>query len=154
MHIAHLARAENELLASALEDKLRFVLREHVRGAVVLLRQLLLPLHHFAGEANDHVVLNHLAPFLLSKLLLQRLKKSAPARIITTASQAHHGAHIPFDDPNAERSYRGFGRYCETKLANILFTIELARRLDGTGVTANCFPPRYSCPLHGGNDRA
>src|SRR5262249_39295018 len=57
MHIAHLARPENELLASALEDKLRFVLREHVRGAVVLLRQLLLPLHHFAGEANDHVVL-------------------------------------------------------------------------------------------------
>src|SRR5262249_56779921 len=54
---AHLARAENELLASALEDKLRFVFREHVRGAVVLLRQLLLPLHHFAGEANDHVVL-------------------------------------------------------------------------------------------------
>src|SRR6266404_9282893 len=57
MHIAHLARAENELLASALEDKLRFVFREHVRGAIVLLRQLLLPLHHFAGEANDHVVL-------------------------------------------------------------------------------------------------
>src|SRR6516164_6028138 len=57
MHIAHLARAENELLASALEDKLRFVSREHVRGAVVFLRQLLLPLHHFPGEANDHVML-------------------------------------------------------------------------------------------------
>src|SRR6516225_1873624 len=57
MHIAHLARAENELLASALEDKLRFVFREHVRGAVVLLRQLLLPLHHLAGEANEHIVL-------------------------------------------------------------------------------------------------
>jgi NAD(P)-dependent dehydrogenase (short-subunit alcohol dehydrogenase family) len=84
---------------------------------------------------------NHLAPFLLSKLLLHRLKESAPARIITTASQAHQGAHIPFDDLNAERSYRGFGRYCETKLANILFTTELARRLDGTGVTANCFYP-------------
>ena len=84
---------------------------------------------------------NHLAPFLLSKLLLQRLKESAPARIITTASQAHQGAHIPFDDLNAERSYRGFGRYCETKLANILFTTELARRLAGTGVTANCFHP-------------
>ena len=55
---------------------------------------------------------NHLAPFLLSKLLLQRLKESAPARIITTASQAHRGARIPFDDLNAERSYRGFGRYC------------------------------------------
>src|SRR5512132_445434 len=57
MHIAHLPRANNELLASPLEDELRFVFREHVRGAVVLLRQLLLPLHHFAGEANDHVVL-------------------------------------------------------------------------------------------------
>jgi NAD(P)-dependent dehydrogenase (short-subunit alcohol dehydrogenase family) len=54
---------------------------------------------------------NHLAPFLLSKLLLHRLKESAPSRIITTASQAHQGAHIPFDDLNAERSYRGFGRY-------------------------------------------
>src|SRR5215470_4467089 len=90
---------------------------------------------------------NHLAPFLLSKLLLQRLKESAPARIITTASQAHRGARIPFDDLNAERFYRGFGRYCETKLANILFTTELARRLDGTGVTANCFH-RHDPLLH------
>jgi len=49
--------------------------------------------------------------------------------------------HIPFDDLSAERSYRGFGRYCETKVANVLFTTELARRLDGTGVTANCFHP-------------
>src|SRR2546425_8577540 len=57
MHIAHLARAENELLASLLEDELRFVLREDMRGAVVFLRQLLLPLHHFAGQTNDHVVL-------------------------------------------------------------------------------------------------
>jgi hypothetical protein len=72
---------------------------------------------------NDGIELtwavNHLAPFLLSKLLLDRLKESAPARIITTASQAHQRAHIPFDDLNAERSYRGFGRYCETKLANV-----------------------------------
>src|SRR5262249_4834191 len=57
MHIAHLAQAENELLASPLEDELRFVFREHVRGAVVFLSQLLLPLHHLPGEANDHVVL-------------------------------------------------------------------------------------------------
>jgi NAD(P)-dependent dehydrogenase (short-subunit alcohol dehydrogenase family) len=84
---------------------------------------------------------NHLAPFLLTKLLLPRLKESVPARIITTASEAHQGAHIPFDDLNAERSYRGFARYGETKLANILFSIELARRLDGIGVTANCFHP-------------
>src|SRR6266702_2179628 len=57
MHIAHLARAENELLASALENELRFVLREDMGSAVVLLRQFLLPLQHFARQANDHVVL-------------------------------------------------------------------------------------------------
>lgn len=88
---------------------------------------------------------NHLAPFLLTNLLLPRLKESAPARIITTSSDAHTSAKegIPFDDLNAERSYglRGFKRYGETKLANILFTAELARRLEGTGVTANCFHP-------------
>jgi NAD(P)-dependent dehydrogenase (short-subunit alcohol dehydrogenase family) len=84
---------------------------------------------------------NHLAPFLLSMLLLDRLKERAPARIITTASEAHQGAHIPFNDLNAERSYRSFGRYGETKLANLLFTTELARRVEGTGVTANCFHP-------------
>ena len=87
--------------------------------------------------------LNHLAPFLLTTLLLDRLKASAPSRIITTTSDAHKGKLIPFDDINAERSYRGrgFTRYGETKLANIVFTVELARRLAGTGVTANCFHP-------------
>jgi NAD(P)-dependent dehydrogenase (short-subunit alcohol dehydrogenase family) len=87
--------------------------------------------------------LNHLAPFLLTTLLLDRIKASAPARIITTTSDAHKGKLIPFDDLNAERSYRGRGytRYGESKLANILFTLELARRLDGTGVTAYCFHP-------------
>ena len=84
---------------------------------------------------------NHLAPFLLTTLLLDRLRQSAPARIITTASGAHLEAHIPFDDMAAEHSYKGFGRYGETKLANILFTSELARRLEGSGVTANCFHP-------------
>jgi NAD(P)-dependent dehydrogenase (short-subunit alcohol dehydrogenase family) len=88
---------------------------------------------------------NHLAPFLLTTLLLDLLKKSAPARIITTASGAHHSAHIPFDDLNADHAYPGMGfrRYRETKLANILFTAELARRLQGTGVTANCFHPGF-----------
>ena len=84
---------------------------------------------------------NHLAPFLLTALLLDRLKASAPARIVTTASAAHQGARIPFDDLNAERAYRGFERYGQTKLANILFTSELARRLEGTGVTAISFHP-------------
>ena len=84
---------------------------------------------------------NHLAPFLLTTLLLDRLKQSAPARVVTTASAAHQGARIPFEDLNAERSYRGFERYGQTKLANILFTRELARRLEGTGVSATCFHP-------------
>ena len=88
---------------------------------------------------------NHLAPFLLTTLLLDRLKASRPARIVTTSSGAHEGARIPFDDLNAERSWggAGFTRYGETKLANILFTDELARRLEGTGVTANAFHPGF-----------
>jgi len=87
--------------------------------------------------------LNHLAPFLLTNLLLDRLKANAPSRIITTASGAHHGAKIPFEDLNAEHGYSGYRRYRETKLANILFTRALARRLHDTGITANCFRPGF-----------
>ena len=88
---------------------------------------------------------NHLAPFLLTTLLLDRLKSSTPARIVTTSSDAHRSASIPFDDLNAERAWGGFGftRYGETKLANILFTAELAQRLAGTHVTANSFHPGF-----------
>ncbi|MGC1185449.1 MAG: SDR family oxidoreductase [Candidatus Dormiibacterota bacterium] len=88
---------------------------------------------------------NHLAPFLLTTLLLERLRASAPARIVTTGSAAHRGALIPFDDINAARGYGSFGfaRYGQTKLANILFTAELSRRLQGSQVTANCFHPGF-----------
>jgi NAD(P)-dependent dehydrogenase (short-subunit alcohol dehydrogenase family) len=88
---------------------------------------------------------NHLAPFLLTTLLLDRLKAGAPARIVTTSSDAHKSAVIPFDDLDAAHSWGGarFTRYGQTKLANILFTAELARRLAGTGVTANCFHPGF-----------
>lgn len=87
--------------------------------------------------------LNHLAPFLLTKLLLDRLRQSAPARVITTSSDAHRGMRIPFDDLDAQRSYGklGFERYGQSKLANILFTAELSRRLEGSGVSAYCFHP-------------
>ncbi|HEV2033222.1 MAG TPA: SDR family oxidoreductase [Candidatus Dormibacteraeota bacterium] len=91
---------------------------------------------------------NHLAPFLLTNLLLERLKESAHARVVTTASDAHVGANMPFDDMDGTAAYAkrsmagpGFIRYGQTKLANVLFTAELARRLEGTGVTANCFHP-------------
>ena len=88
---------------------------------------------------------NHLAPFLLTTVLLPRLTASTPVRIVTTSSDAHRGAQMPFDDLNAQRTWGGFGfpRYGQTKLANILFTVELARRLAGTGVTANCFHPGF-----------
>ncbi|HEY5082828.1 MAG TPA: SDR family NAD(P)-dependent oxidoreductase [Bauldia sp.] len=86
---------------------------------------------------------NHLAPFLLTTLLLDRLKASAPSRVVTTSSAAHIGAIIPFDDLNAERGYRSFNRYGQTKLANILFTTGLARRVGGSGVTANCYHPGF-----------
>lgn len=85
--------------------------------------------------------LNHLAPFLLTNLLLDTLKASGPARIITTSSAAHFGARIHFDDLQSERHYTAFGAYGQSKLANILFTRELAIRLTGTGLTANCFHP-------------
>ncbi len=104
--------------------------------------------------------LNHLAPFLLTTLLLDRLKESAPARVVTTSSRAHTGASsIPFDDLDGTRSFArgpgfaaGMSRYGETKLANILFTAELARRLEGTGVTANCFHPGVVATGFGRNE--
>src|SRR3989440_4113844 len=88
---------------------------------------------------------NHVAAFLLTRVLLERLKESAPARIITTSSDAHKSARIPFEDMQGERGWAGmgFGRYGETKLANVLFTVELARQLQGSGVTANCFHPGF-----------
>jgi NAD(P)-dependent dehydrogenase (short-subunit alcohol dehydrogenase family) len=84
---------------------------------------------------------NHLAPFLLTNLLLDRLRASAPARVITTSSDAHWGGRIDFDDIRCERSWSMWGTYSRSKLANVLFTHALARRIDGTGVTANCLHP-------------
>jgi NAD(P)-dependent dehydrogenase (short-subunit alcohol dehydrogenase family) len=85
---------------------------------------------------------NHLAPFLLTKLLLPTVTKSAPARIVTVASMAYRRAVLDFDDLQWQRrKYRTMQAYSESKLANILFTLELSRRLAGTGVTANCLHP-------------
>jgi NAD(P)-dependent dehydrogenase (short-subunit alcohol dehydrogenase family) len=88
------------------------------------------------------LAVNHLAPFLLTNLLLGMLESSAPARIVNVSSMAHRRAGFDLDDLNWEqRRYSGIGAYGATKLANILFTRELARRLEGTGVTANCLHP-------------
>jgi NAD(P)-dependent dehydrogenase (short-subunit alcohol dehydrogenase family) len=85
--------------------------------------------------------LNHLAYFLLTNLLLDTIKASAPARIINVSSGAHKGGKIDFDNLQGERSFSSFGPYANSKLANILFTFELARRLEGTGVTVNALHP-------------
>lgn len=84
---------------------------------------------------------NHLAYFLLTLLLLPRLRESAPSRIVNVASDAHRIGRIDFDDLGHARRYKSMRVYGSSKLANILFTYELARRLTGSGVTVNCVHP-------------
>ena len=93
-------------------------------------------------DGFEHVfALNHLAPFLLTNLLLPKLAASAPARVVTVTSDAHSAARLDLSDPNLEHGWDSWRSYANSKLANILFTRELARRLGGTGVTANCAHP-------------
>ena len=84
---------------------------------------------------------NHLAYFLLTGLLIDTLQSSAPSRIVNIASTAHSGGVIDFENLQGEGRYRGWKMYANTKLANVMFTYELARRLQGTRVTANCVHP-------------
>jgi len=86
---------------------------------------------------------NHMAYFLLTLGLAQRLGAAAPARVINTASNAHRGARLDFADLQSLRGYRGVQAYGRSKLANILFTRELARRWRGSGVTVNCLHPGF-----------
>lgn len=89
------------------------------------------------------LALNHLSYFLLTNLLLDSLKASAAARIVNVSSDAHRGNKIHFDDLQGHQKYRGFGAYTQSKLANLLFTYELARRLAGTSVTVNALHPGF-----------
>jgi len=84
---------------------------------------------------------NHLAPFMLTNLLLDILKRSAPARVINVSSTIHKNARINFDDLQAEKKYTSFKAYGQSKLAMILFTNELSRRLEETDVTVNALHP-------------
>lgn len=94
-----------------------------------------------ADGFEEVFAVNHLAPFLLTNLLLGKLTGSAPARVITVTSDAHTAARLNLDDLQLEHGWDSWRSYANSKLANILFTRELARRLDGTGVTANCAHP-------------
>jgi NAD(P)-dependent dehydrogenase (short-subunit alcohol dehydrogenase family) len=89
------------------------------------------------------LALNHLSYYLLTRLLFGRLKAAAPARIVNVASGAHRRARLRLDDLQSRRRYRGFQVYSDSKLCNVLFTYELARRIDGSGVTANCLHPGF-----------
>ena len=84
---------------------------------------------------------NHLAYFLLTKLLLDVLKASASSRIVNVSSGDHSNGTIDFDDLQGEKGYKGPKAYSQSKLATVLFTYELARRLEGTGISANCLHP-------------
>jgi retinol dehydrogenase 12 len=87
--------------------------------------------------------LNHMAYFLLTHGLRDRLVASAPARVVNTSSDAHRRARLDFSDLQSAQGYAGFKVYGRSKLCNILYTRELARRLAGTGVTANCLHPGF-----------
>jgi NAD(P)-dependent dehydrogenase (short-subunit alcohol dehydrogenase family) len=86
---------------------------------------------------------NHLASFLLTNLLLEKLKIAAPSRIINVSSEAHRNVQLDFENLQGEKQFGSFRAYSITKLCNLLFTYELARRLQGTGVTANALHPGY-----------
>jgi retinol dehydrogenase 14 len=97
--------------------------------------------HVTADGLERTFAVNHLAPFLLTLLLLDRLKESAPSRVVTVSSNAHAMGTIDFDDLQGAVSYSGARAYSQSKLANVLFTYELARRLPATSVTANALHP-------------
>src|SRR4051794_10215562 len=108
---------------------------------------------HVTVDGLEHTfALNHLAPFLLTTLLLDRLNDSAPARVVMVSSNAHAMGRIDFDDLQGERSYSGARAYNQSKLANILFTYELARRLDDAAVTANALHPGVVSTSFGAED--
>ncbi len=137
VEIADLARLEQvRALAGRLNQTLdRVDVLINNAGLVLNERQV-------TPDGYEHVfAVNHLAPFLLTNLLRPKLTASAPARVITVTSDAHTAARLDLDDPNLEHGWSSWRSYSNSKLANILFTRELARRLDGTGVTANCLHP-------------
>jgi NAD(P)-dependent dehydrogenase (short-subunit alcohol dehydrogenase family) len=105
---------------------------------------MIAPRRESADGIEMTFALNHLGYFLLTNLLLDTLKASAPSRVVNVASDAHRMVSgINFDDIEGKKSYKPFRAYSQSKLANILFTRELARRLEGSGVTANCLHPGF-----------
>ena len=154
--------AQNEIKTKSGNDAINLLLAElssqdSIRQLVENFQQHYTQLHvlvNNAGGVNlsrrDTVdgfemtfAVNYLAPFLLTNLLLDKLKASAPARIVNVSSESHESGYIKMDDLQLEKKYRLMRAYGQSKLALVLFTYELARRLQGTGVTANCLHPGF-----------
>jgi retinol dehydrogenase-14 len=110
--------------------------------------------HVTADGLERTLAVNHLAPFLLTNLLLETLKQNASARVVTVSSNAQATGHIDFNDLQGERSYSGARAYSQSKLANVLFSYELARRLRGTSVTSNALHPGVVSTSFGSEDPA
>ena len=108
--------------------------------------------HVTADGLERTFAVNHLAAFLLTNLLLDRLKASTPARVVTVSSNAHTSGRLDFDDLQGERSYSGGRAYSQSKLANVMFTYELSRRLHATSVTANALHPGVVRTSFGADD--
>jgi NAD(P)-dependent dehydrogenase (short-subunit alcohol dehydrogenase family) len=110
---------------------------------------------HQTVDGLEHTfAVNHLASFLLTNLLLDRLKASAPARVVTVSSHVQAEGRIDFDNLQGARDYSGQTAYSQSKLANVMFTNELARRLEGSGVTATCLHPGFVRTDFGAEDQA
>jgi NAD(P)-dependent dehydrogenase (short-subunit alcohol dehydrogenase family) len=131
--MAEVRRIAGEFLAR--HDRLDVLINN--AGAVFTSRQVT------AEGYEMTMALNHLNYFYLTQLLQDRLLASAPARIVNVSSDAHRGGAIKFDDLMSEKKYSAFGVYAMSKLANVMFTYELARRLEDSGVTANALHPGF-----------
>jgi retinol dehydrogenase 14 len=120
--------------------------RRHDRLNVLINNAAIVP--HMRTQTEDGLetqfAVNHLAPFLLTSLLLDVLKASAPARVVNVSSGMHSQASLDFENLQGENSYKAMKHYALTKLLNVFFTFELARRLEGTGVTSNVLAPGFT----------
>jgi NAD(P)-dependent dehydrogenase (short-subunit alcohol dehydrogenase family) len=147
IHYADLSRlAEIRQLAEALRALPRIDVLINNAGAMFIRREVT------ADGLERTFATNHMAYFYLTELLRERLVASAPARIVNVASDVHRRAWLDFNDLQSEKRYSGVRAYGRSKLCNILFTRELARRLAGTGVMANCLHPGFVASRFGDNN--